>query len=88
MSDKHNIRLAPNLAQVEKFLPPLKQDETEIINKASLIYSIPCECGLPYIGETGRQLKCRITEHKRAIWLGSNKTGLDRHVNQTSHKIC
>ena len=28
------------------------------------VYRIPCECGLIYIGETGRNLSLRLKEHK------------------------
>ena len=28
------------------------------------VYRIPCECGLVYIGETGRNLSKRLKEHK------------------------
>ena len=28
------------------------------------VYRIPCECGLVYIGETGRNLSLRLKEHK------------------------
>ena len=28
------------------------------------VYRIPCECGLLYIGETGRNLSLRLKEHK------------------------
>jgi hypothetical protein len=33
-----------------------------------LIYKIPCECGAKYIGETGRPLDIRVSEHRRN-WL-------------------
>jgi hypothetical protein len=33
-----------------------------------LIYNIPCECGSKYIGETGRTLDIRGSEHQRN-WL-------------------
>ena len=31
------------------------------------VYEIPCHCGKKYIGQTGRKLKVRITEHKRDV---------------------
>ena len=37
------------------------------INTKGVVYKIPCECGRVYVGETGRTLKQRITEHKRAV---------------------
>jgi predicted GIY-YIG superfamily endonuclease len=32
-----------------------------------LIYRIPCECGAKYIGETGRPLETRVSEHRRNL---------------------
>ena len=35
-------------------------------NKAGVVYKIPCnQCEKIYIGETGRQLGTRITEHRK-----------------------
>ena len=31
------------------------------------VYRIPCECGLVYIGETGRNLSLRLKEHKTTV---------------------
>lgn len=31
------------------------------------VYEIPCYCGKKYIGQTGRKLKVRISEHKRDV---------------------
>ena len=36
-------------------------------DRMGVIYKIPCECGDVYIGETGRNLKQRMEEHKRAV---------------------
>jgi predicted GIY-YIG superfamily endonuclease len=35
-----------------------------------VIYSIPCECGKEYIGETGRPLLTKVKEHKAALKKG------------------
>ena len=34
--------------------------------RLGIVYSVPCNCGRIYIGETGRCLSVRIQEHKRA----------------------
>ena len=31
----------------------------------NLVLKIPCNCGANYVGETGRQLKVRVNEHRR-----------------------
>jgi len=39
------------------------------------IYQIECECGSIYVGETGRELNVRISEHKRSCNNGPNQDG-------------
>ena len=51
------------------------------------MYKISCECGRAYVGETGRMLKQRMTEHKRAIRNVDNNNGLAVHVAGTEHEI-
>ena len=54
---------------------------------SGVIYSIPCECGAVYIGETGRTLKIRVTEHKRAVLNQNSNNGIAVHVMKTHHNI-
>jgi hypothetical protein len=45
--------------------------ENETQDTKNCVYNIPCECGKKYsIGETGRPLNTRITEHKRNTKMG------------------
>ncbi len=47
------------------------------MNRRNLVYtSIPCECGLVYIGETGRNLSKCLKEHK----TNCEKAELDKSV--------
>ena len=39
------------------------KDRVNEFQKAG-VYRIPCECGLVYIGETGRNLSLRLKEHR------------------------
>ena len=39
------------------------------------VYRIPCECGLVYIGETGRNLSVRLKEHKKHRARSEIKSG-------------
>ena len=62
-----NIRTAftsrPTLWNILTHVKKQKQPE----EKLGVIYQIPCECGAVYIGETGRAIKQRKAEHKRAV---------------------
>ena len=52
-----------------------------------VVYKIDCSCGDTYIGETGRTLKVRLKEHKRAVCTQLSTNGIAVHVNQTGHDI-
>ena len=47
---------------------------------------MPCESGRVYVGETGRTLKQRITEHKQAVRNVDSNNGLTVYVARTKHK--
>ncbi len=53
-----------------------------------LIYCISCSrCGMLYIGETGRQLRTRFGEHRRAVSANDSNQPVARHFNSGSHCI-
>ena len=56
-------------------------------HKIEVIYSIPCECGKVYIGETGKTLTERLAEHRRAVRRMDNNNSLAVHVQRTTHSI-
>ena len=60
---------------------------TPPMEKVGVVYSIPCECRRTYIGETGRSLKTRLLEHKRAIKIGDPRNAISVHVHETRHRI-
>ena len=56
--------------------PPKKFNMTQ-----NCVYSIPCICGKIYKGETGRPLKVRLEEHRKAIVRGEmEKSGMADHI--------
>lgn len=53
------------------------------------VYLIPCSCGTPYIGETGRSIQQRICEHATDLRHGRTKSSaLAEHVDKTKHQFC
>jgi hypothetical protein len=67
MLAKHNIKsVALPPRKIYSYLPPVK----DALGLRTLgIYSIPCECGRVYIGQSGRSIQLRIKEHNRHIRL-------------------
>jgi predicted GIY-YIG superfamily endonuclease len=52
------------------------------------VYSIPCECGRRYIGETGRPLSVRLREHRHNLKEGHLETSkLAQHAFEEGHKV-
>jgi predicted GIY-YIG superfamily endonuclease len=55
---------------------------------AHCVYSIPCECGRCYIGETGRPLAVRIRKHRHNLKEGLlDKSKLAQHAYIEGHRL-
>jgi hypothetical protein len=67
MLAKHNIKIVvlPS-RKIFSHVPPVKD---ALGLRTPGIYSIPCECGRVYIGQSGRSLQLRLKEHNRHIKL-------------------
>ena len=52
------------------------------------VYKIPCnDCDLIYIGQTGRDLKSRVSEHKNSVRYAQNSSAVFNHVSTLGHSI-
>ena len=68
------------LVNVKNKMPPEK--------KKGVVYEVLCsDCDQVYVGEMGRMLKVRISEHKQAVKQGDNKNGIAVHMKQKGHDI-
>jgi hypothetical protein len=65
MLTKLNIKSIPlPPKKTSSYFPPV----TDAVGlKTPSIYSIPCECGKVYNGQSGRSVQIRIKEHERHI---------------------
>jgi len=53
------------------------------------VYSIPCSCGILYIGEAGRSTHLHIYEHAPDIrHKRSHSSTIFEHVEKTMHHVC
>ncbi len=70
----------------EKIGELTRTKETGLVNNNSVVYSIPCKgCTKQYIGETGRGLKTRITEHRRDVLKHNTSNSLVLHIEKCKH---
>ena len=52
-----------------------------------VLYKIPCQdCEAAYIGETGRSVQKRITEHKYAVRMNNRKNSIAVHAWDNNHR--
>jgi predicted GIY-YIG superfamily endonuclease len=62
--------------------------ERDLQQTARCVYSIPCECGRSYIGETGRPLAVRLREHKQNLKEGLlEKSKFAQHAYEEGHRV-
>jgi hypothetical protein len=56
---------------------------------AQYVYSVPCECGRSYIGDTGRPLVVRLHEHRHNFKEGLlEKSKLAQHAYEELLEVC
>ena len=54
----------------------------------NIIYHIPCmDCCSFYIGQTSKDLKVRINQHKYSVRTGQTSNALFVHLSEQSHRI-
>ena len=64
------------------------KDKDKPEDRQGVVYNIKCcDCQASYIGETGRNLSTRLTEHKRATRNGDVNNHISEHHLKTKHQI-
>ena len=78
-----SVALPPK--KISYFLPPVKEP---LGLRIPDVYSIPCECGKVYVGQSRRTIQHRIKEHGSHIrLLHPEKPALAEHSIDYDHKI-
>ena len=84
----YNIRVAHKPITTSRQLLTKVKDKDEPNFRQGAFYKIKCcDCQATYIGETGRNLNVRLTEHKRATRNGDVNNHIAEHHLQTNHSI-
>ena len=65
------------------------KDPVPMDQRKGVVYSVPCDgCSKVYIGQTGRSLKHRLAEHRRALKNGDvAASALAEHTLATGHLV-
>lgn len=81
-----NDKCIVSFATRTKFCLSLSSDVTCCVS--NVIYAIKCKkCGMTYVGETKRELKQRIAEHRRNIQKNKTDSYLVKHFNANGHSL-
>ena len=84
----YNIRVAHKPTTTLRHLLTNVKDRDEPNNRQGAVYKIKCsDCQASYIGETGRNLNTRLTEHKRATRNADANNHIAVHHQLTNHNI-
>lgn len=60
----------------------------DTLDECGVVYKIDCKnCKSSYVGQTGRQLRTRINEHKRSVKNNDATSALAEHAFHTGHTI-
>ena len=82
----YNIRVAYKPTTTLRHLLTNVKDKDELNNRQEAVYKIKCsDCQASYIGETGRNLNTRLTEHKRATKNGNANNHVAVHRQLINH---
>ena len=83
----YNIRVAHKPITTLRQLLTNVKDKDEPNDRQGAVYKIKCcDCQASYIGETGRNLNIRLTEHKRATKNGDVNNHIAEHHLHTNHR--
>uniref|UniRef100_A0A1B0GHU6 Putative reverse transcriptase n=1 Tax=Lutzomyia longipalpis TaxID=7200 RepID=A0A1B0GHU6_LUTLO len=64
------------------------KDKIPVLDRSNVIYRVPCECGMFYLGRTSRKLGTRINEHKRTTKdFSKTSSSLVAHMRDKHHNF-
>ena len=88
VGNRYNIRTAFKSSRTLRELMIKTKPENEDQKTKNCVYSVPCQCGREYIGETSRPLRVRLQEHKSNINNGeTDRSKIAEHVWEHYHQI-
>ncbi|OCT97836.1 hypothetical protein XELAEV_18010068mg [Xenopus laevis] len=70
---------------------PIRLRHYATCDTCNVVYLLKCPCGMAYVGQTGRQVKSRIKEHRGYIRNFKkdtySDTAVSRHFSAMSHNV-
>ena len=86
--EPHGIKLGHRTTNSIKSKLPSAKDKRTTMERTGVVYCIQCEdCETKYIGETGKELHKRLTEHKNAVHRHDPLSAIYQHIATTGHTM-
>ena len=64
------------------------KDQVAPTEQAGVVYNINCsDCSRHYVGETGKKLSTRLSEHQRAVNREDQSSAIYQHCKQQQHRM-
>ena len=80
LSNKSRNTIGSKLSKLKDKIPKNK--------KTRIVYQIDCKnCDKKYVGETGRDLNTRMSEHKRNVRNQEENSLIFQHIDRTNHEF-
>jgi hypothetical protein len=84
----HGIKLGHKPAHTLRSKLCSVKDRREQMDRNGVVYKIKCkQCDAEYIGETGKEMNKRITEHKNAVRRKDPLSAIYQHMRTTHHEM-
>nr|XP_022907442.1 uncharacterized protein LOC111418960 [Onthophagus taurus] len=83
---KYDTSRYGTVSKIQNALPIAKEKLTPL--KGAGVYRLSCSCGKYYVGQTGRNIECRIKEHERDVRLRKiQQSAVAEHCHKGGHSI-
>ena len=85
---RENMRVSFQPARTLQQEFPKPKDKLDTNNTRDIVYRINrSACDFSYYGQTNRELKIRIKEHKRAVQHNDKNSKIAQHVEKCEHRM-
>ena len=84
----HGIIVAHKPSHTLESILSKPKDRIKIVERSDVVYKIPCSnCDMCYIGETSKQVKVRVEEHRKNITQHHQPSLIYQHIAQEHHDM-
>lgn len=88
VSKKHDFRLSFSITNSLREFITVHIDRLDVLSQCNVVYRVSCcDCDATYVGQTKKQLKTRVKEHRNDIKRSSSPSIISRHRFELNHNF-